>query len=110
MQRGDDPQKGRWAVPGGSVEPGESLAQAAQREALEETGLRVQVEEELVVAEIPAGAGRLYEVHSFRAVVLGGELVAGDDASDARWVPLDELDSYPLTSNLKESLREAGVI
>lgn len=43
VRRGNPPQRGRWTVPGGRVEPGESLQEAAVREALEETGLRVRI-------------------------------------------------------------------
>jgi acetyl-CoA carboxylase carboxyl transferase subunit beta len=44
VKRARDPQRGRWSVPGGRVEPGESLEAAAVREALEETGLRIEVD------------------------------------------------------------------
>ena len=47
--RGHEPQRGRWSVPGGSAEPGETLEQAAAREALEETGLRVRIGRENAV-------------------------------------------------------------
>jgi len=60
--RGTEPEKGRWSVPGGSVESGETLAEAAAREAFEETGLRVSVGRELWCVTIPAGDGRVFEV------------------------------------------------
>lgn len=108
--RGTEPEKGRWSVPGGSVEPGETLAEAAAREAFEETGLRVKVLDELWCVTIPAGDGRVFEVHDFAATVTGGELAPGDDADDARWVTPAELDQLPLTTNLADYLRRAGIL
>lgn len=108
--RGTEPEKGRWSVPGGSVEPGETLAEAAAREAFEETGLRVSVGRELWCVTIPAGDGRVFEVHDFAATVTGGELSPGDDADDARWVTPAEFDQLPLTTNLADYLRGAGIL
>lgn len=108
--RGHDPQKGRWSIPGGSVEPGETLAEAAQREVLEETGLHVQVGEELWSLRLPAGDGRIFEVHDFAATVNGGALAPGDDADDARWVAPAELGTLPLTVDLADYLRRAGIV
>ena len=110
VQRGTEPEKGRWSVPGGSVEPGETTAQAAEREALEETGLRVQIGRELWVVSVPAGDGRTFEIHDYAATVTGGHLAAGDDAVDARWVAPGELDELPLTTDLAVYLRRAGVV
>lgn len=107
--RRDEPEKGRWSVPGGSCEPGESYADAAAREALEETGLQVSIGRELWVAMIPAGDGRVFEAHDFSATVVGGRLAPGDDADDARWFSEAELDTIPLTQDLAGYLRRAGV-
>lgn len=107
--RGQEPEKGRWSVPGGSCEPGESYADAAAREAFEETGLHVAIDRELWIVMIPAGDGRVFEVHDFAATVIGGELTPGDDAEDARWFYDAELDTIPVTHNLAEYLRRAGV-
>ncbi len=110
VKRGTEPEKGRWSVPGGSVEVGETLADAARREAFEETGLRVSIGRELWCVTIPSGDGRTFEVHDFAATVTGGHLTAGDDADDVRWVTAAELDRLPLTANLADYLRGAGVI
>ncbi|AYG04594.1 NUDIX hydrolase [Gryllotalpicola protaetiae] len=108
--RGTEPEKGRWSIPGGSVEPGETLAEAAARETFEETGLRVSVGRELWCVTIPAGDERMFEVHDFAATVTGGELASGDDADDARWVTAAELDQLPVTANLADYLRGAGIL
>ena len=109
VKRGKEPQKGRWSVPGGSVEPGETLEEAAAREVLEETGLQVNIGAELWILTTPTGDGRLYEIHDFAATVVGGVLTAGDDADDARWFHVQELDDVPLTVDLLSYLRRAGV-
>ncbi|WP_026925982.1 NUDIX hydrolase [Granulicoccus phenolivorans] len=110
VRRGREPGKGLWSVPGGKAEPGETAAEAAGRETLEETGLRVRVGAQLWVVEIPTGDGGVYEVHDFAAEVLGGDLRAGDDADDARWVTPEELETLPLTDGLAGYLRRAGII
>ena len=110
VKRGRDPQRRRWSVPGGRVEPGESLGEAAAREVLEETGLRVDVGRELWSARLPTGDGREFEIHDFAATVTGGALRAGDDADDARWVEPGSVATLRLTSRLAEHLRRAGIV
>lgn len=108
--RGTEPEKGRWSIPGGTVESGETLRDAAAREAFEETGLRVRVGDELWCVTIPTGDGRIFEVHDFAAAVTGGTLMPGDDAVDARWFTSTELDEFPLTATLADYLRGAGIL
>jgi len=91
-----------WSLPGGRVEPGESAAAAAAREVREETGLDVEVGQLLIEAVIWDGR---YRVQDFAATVVGGDLRAGDDAADVRWVELDALASMPLSPGLLEELR-----
>ncbi|WOC14454.1 NUDIX hydrolase [Gordonia sp. MP11Mi] len=110
VQRGHEPEKGRWSVPGGHVEDGETFAQAARREALEETGLDVEIGIELWSVEVPYGEFGVFEIHDFSATVLGGSLQAGDDADAVRWCTDDDLDSLPLTKGLAGHLRRAGVM
>ena len=100
VRRGRAPSRGRWSVPGGRVEPGETPAQAAAREVREETGLEVIVGPLLASVEIGE-----FLVHDFAAEVVGGELRAGDDASDVRWCSFDEAALLPLTPGLLEELR-----
>ncbi|WP_438855802.1 NUDIX hydrolase [Agromyces sp. M3QZ16-3] len=110
VRRGAPPQRGRWSVPGGRLEPGESFADAAAREVLEETGLRVAVGRELWRLRLPAGDAREFDVHDFAATVVGGALAAGDDAADARWFAPDEVHRLRVTTHLVEYLRRAGVV
>lgn len=109
VKRGHDPERGRWSTPGGSVEEGETLPQAAAREVLEETGIRVQIQHELWTLISAAGPARVYEIHDFAATYVDGDLTPGDDADDARWVRPEELSQLPLTRELADYLARAGV-
>ena len=102
VRRGRPPAEGRWSVPGGRIEPGETAAEAAAREVHEETGLEVEVGPLLITAVIGDGA---YRVQDFAARVVGGQLAAGDDAAEARWVDVTELSSMELSPGLLEELQ-----
>ena len=104
IKRGRPPQAGRWTVPGGKVELGESLAQAGLRELSEETGLRCELGPIVEVLERVVRSGEAIDFHYVIIDFLGsrpeGELRAGSDAEDARWVPVADLGSYETTDNL----------
>ncbi len=99
VRRGREPLLGQWSIPGGVVELGESLRQAAAREAEEETGLQVEIGEVLEVFEsIVLGtepnadkAQYHYVIIDFLCRTKSGELRAGGDALEARWVKRDQL-------------------
>ena len=76
---------------------------------MEETGLTVQSGRLLGSVELPGPDGTVIDVRDYLAVVTGGELAAGDDAADARWVAAAELNSLPLTSGLAGYLDAWGV-
>ncbi len=83
IRRGNDPFEGRWALPGGFVEVGETLEEAAYREAAEETGLAVEVARLVGVYSDPERDPRGHNVSVvFLARVLSGDLVAATDASE----------------------------
>ena len=99
VQRGNEPSKGLWAVPGGKVNHGETLREAAIREVAEETGLTVEIDEVIWVGEHISEHGHIVLI-DFLGSVVGGELTAGDDADRAEWVPLDVAGDYQLTSTM----------
>ena len=101
IKRARDPNRGLWAVPGGKVRAGERLREAARREALEETGLEVEVGEAIWVGEIISADGHLVLI-DFAATVTGGSLSPGDDAEAAEWVHRDRLGRYALTPTMVE--------
>jgi 8-oxo-dGTP diphosphatase len=83
IRRGSDPFEGRWALPGGFVEVGETVEQAAVREAAEETGLVVELAHLVGVYSEPERDPRGHNVSvAFLARVFGGELLASTDASE----------------------------
>ena len=116
VRRAKEPAKGLWTFPGGAVELGESLHEAARREALEETGLRVAVGEVATVFDKVARdeAGRVlyhYVIVDYFAEPLGGELRPSDDVDDARWFRLADLDSVemtPLAGKIARNLLKAA--
>ena len=114
IQRGHEPGKGLWSIPGGRIESGETDAQALVREMREETGLIVICGPLLGSVERPGLSGAVVEIRDYRAIVSGGELVPGDDADAARWVTAAEAAEMDatgqLTSGLLETLRGWSVL
>jgi ADP-ribose pyrophosphatase YjhB (NUDIX family) len=110
VKRGHEPETGRWTLPGGRVEPGETDAAALVREIGEETGLRVTCGPLVGSVDRPQPGGAILEIRDYAATVTGGELVAGDDAADARWVSPAAVGSLPLTTGLLAALTGWGVL
>lgn len=103
VQRGNDPGKGLWAVPGGKVDFGETLRAAAAREIFEETGLIVDVGQVIWAGEHISSHGHIVLI-DFLGSFTGGELEAADDADRAEWVPLSDVADYPLTATMYQLL------
>lgn len=106
-QRGKQPNHGRWVMPGGKIEHGESIASAAEREVLEETGLEVEVTDRLGIFEILQPPEHSVFVLS-AAKVTGGTLQAGDDLMAVQWVNEYQLPFTDLSWPCRSALREIG--
>ncbi len=110
IRRGHGPGAGQWSVPGGRVQPGETLAEAVVRELAEEAGV------EGVCGQLIGWAERISDAHHF--VILDfactllddREPVAGDDAAEVAWVPLGDVRSWALVEGLAAFLGERGVL
>jgi len=114
VRRAAEPDAGLWSIPGGLVELGERVEEAAVREALEETGLEVEIRDLLgVVDKIERDdAGRIrfhFVIVDYLAEVKGGSLKASSDALEARWVRAEEFPKYRLSPTLVELLRDIGL-
>jgi ADP-ribose pyrophosphatase YjhB (NUDIX family) len=112
IRRAKPPLQGRWTIPGGTVELGETLQEAVVREMAEETGLEVEPLEVLTVFDsIERGSEGTVEYHhvivDFLCRYMGGEAQAASDALEARWVEPGDLASFGLTPKATEVLEEA---
>jgi ADP-ribose pyrophosphatase YjhB (NUDIX family) len=102
IERGQEPLKGHWTLPGGLVEAGEKLDAAVRREILEETGLVVTPLEVVEIFEriMPDGGGRTeyhYVIIDYLCEIAGGALQAASDVARAAWVRPHELSTYRLS-------------
>lgn len=110
IRRGRGAAQGEWSVPGGRVEAGELLAEAVVRELLEETGLE-GICEDLVGWAERIGDDHHYVILDFRVTLLErAEPTAGDDAAEARWVPLTDVAELNLVDGLAEFLHDHGIV
>ena len=110
VRRRNEPGQGSWSVPGGRVEPGETVQEAVVRELLEETGV------EGVCTGLIGVAERIGDDHHFVILDYSVEVLApappeaGSDAAEARWVALNDVAELDLVEGLAEFLHENGVI
>lgn len=114
IKRAAEPDRGLWTIPGGLVEVGERVKEAAVREAREETGLEVEIRETLDVIDkiVRDGEDRVkyhFIIVDFLAVPTGGKMKASSDALEARWVRREEFRQYPLTETFELLLRRIGL-
>jgi ADP-ribose pyrophosphatase YjhB (NUDIX family) len=112
VQRGRPPRIGQWGLPGGMLELGERLADAAAREVREECGVEIEVGGVAGVFEPVTldEEGRIeyhYVVIDFWARYVGGEACAGDDAAGVAWATMDEAESYALMPESLQVVQDA---
>jgi 8-oxo-dGTP diphosphatase len=109
IKRGKPPHYGRWMVPGGTLEWGETLEAAAIREVREETGIEIEIERfvEIIEAITPGDEGFHYVIMDYAARAASGVLAAGSDALDAAWTPVERLGELDLTEDLARVIEKA---
>lgn len=109
IKRGKAPHYGRWMVPGGTLEWGETLEDAVLREVREETGIDIEIEKfvEIIEAITPGQDGFHFVIMDYAARAISGTLAASSDALDAVWAPLESLGAYDLTPELLRVIDQA---
>ena len=108
VKRKAEPGRGRWSIPGGTVHLGERVRDAAIRETKEESGLDIEIVDDRpidafdsIITDDRSRTQYHFTLLEFLAKPKGGSLEAAEDASDARWVSLDEVKKYDLTSSFR---------
>jgi ADP-ribose pyrophosphatase YjhB (NUDIX family) len=112
VERGNEPLKGWWSLPGGVVETGELLEAAARREVLEETGLEVAIVSlvevfERIMLDDTGGPEYHYVLMDYLCRPTGGTLCAADDASRVAWVKENELNELKITEGTPAVIAKA---
>jgi ADP-ribose pyrophosphatase YjhB (NUDIX family) len=105
---------GRWCLPGGAMESGESAAEACEREVLEETGLTVRVKRLIGVysnpdqlVTYPDGNKAHFVVLSFEAEIMGGELSLSNETTDFGYFSISEMETMPMHGHHKQRVEDA---
>ncbi|MFQ3549344.1 MAG: NUDIX hydrolase [Armatimonadota bacterium] len=111
VRRGHEPNKGKWSLPGGSVELGETLQEAVCREVFEETSLEIEIGDIAYVYDVIAGEGSKvlyhYVIICYWADVIAGNIMPGSDAEDVMWHSIDGIDNLETTSGLADIIKSA---
>jgi 8-oxo-dGTP diphosphatase len=103
VRRARGPYAGQWSLPGGRVEFGERLREAALRELIEETGISAEIGDPIALFEIiTSDPPAHFVLHTFHGRYVAGAVVAGDDAAAAEWVALADLPARDVTPQTRE--------
>lgn len=106
IRRGRPPKQGEWSIPGGRQEFGETVRDCARREVLEETGITADNFRLIDVVDLIRETGH-WTLVDFAADWVAGDPTPGDDAADAGWVPLSDLETLGLWAETVRIIRAA---
>lgn len=111
IRRAFEPGAGKWSIPGGLVEVGERLSEAAVRETEEETGLQIEVLELINVFDMidPDGDGKTryhYVLVDFLSKPVGGRERSSEEVTELKWVTFEEAKGMDLTRTARKALEE----
>ena len=110
VKRKTEPEIGKWSIPGGHVDIGESLESAVERELYEETGLRGKCKIFVGSAEVISENSHKV-ILDFEVVIEGNsEPIPATDAIASKWIPLEDINSLEMADGLETFLEENGYI
>lgn len=115
VKRGGQPSAGKWSLPGGLVDLGETTVEAIAREVAEECGLQISIAglAGIVDRVVRDGDGRVryhYVLVDYLAYPRAGTAVAGSDAADVQWVDVDAVERLDITDGLVDMIRRAQAL
>jgi 8-oxo-dGTP diphosphatase len=110
VRRANPPEAGRWTVPGGRVEPGETLAHAVERETLEETAIAVRCEGLRGIAERISPPFHYVILDFDVSVTDASDPRPGGDATEVAWVRAEDIGAIETVSGLRQFLADHGVV
>jgi 8-oxo-dGTP diphosphatase len=109
IQRGNEPGRGRWSIPGGRLDLGERVCEGVEREVFEECGVRIRAGDLLGVADLIQRDDDVRVRYHYVLIDLAAKYLSGDphpssDALAARWIPFDELSTLEMPNRLRNLL------
>ncbi|NWG08726.1 MAG: NUDIX hydrolase [Nitrososphaerales archaeon] len=115
VKRENEPGRGKWSIPGGLINLGETMKNAVKREVEEEVGLRVDVVEvldafDVIIYDDKSRVRFHYVIVSFMAKPLGREVRGSKEASQVRWFKAKELKNLDMTSTTKSLLKKVNFL